>query len=115
MPGIATSSDSRPEDRTTTPKRVDRSRSLAVCAAIFAFAAVLIVVNKRGLLDGIANQAAGIVGLALALTGLLFFIYIWSSDRFRFSIRRLMAVVAVSAVLIQGILIWVRWMKHGLP
>jgi hypothetical protein len=90
---------------------------MKVCAAILACAAVLIAVQKRGLLDlgHVGSEALAWSSHALALAGGVYLIHIWWAHRFRVSIGRLMLVVALVAVLIQSVSAYTRWMKGGLP
>ena len=71
--------------------------------------------DRRGLLDAIPREVAGLAGLGLALAGVLYLIHIWWTDRFQVSIGRLMLVVALIAVLLQGVLLYREWIKRSLP
>jgi hypothetical protein len=106
------SSDFRPQERPATGGGIDRSRALLVSVALLAAAAVLMVAGKRGLFDGAANVIADLAGLVLAISGASYLIYIWWSERFRISIGRLMVIVAIMAILLQGFLVWVRSMSQ---
>ena len=108
-------SDSRPQDQRLFPGGMTRPKAMLACAALLACSAVLIAVAKRGVLDGIANEASGLAGLVLALSGVLYWIYLRWADRFRTSIGRLMVMVAIMAVLLQGLLIYRQWILEGLP
>jgi hypothetical protein len=108
-------SDSRPELRQLILGGMTRPRAMMICVALLACSAVLIAVDKRGLLEGVAKEASGLAGYALALCGGLYLIHIWWADRFRVSIGRLMLVVAIIAVLLQGVLAYRQWIKESLP
>ncbi len=110
-----TMSDSRPELRQLVPRGMTRSGAMKVCLALLACSAVLIVMDRRGLLEGVLKEVSGHVGLALALASVLYLIHIWWADRFQVSIGRLMLVVALIAVLFQGLLVYRQWIKRNLP
>jgi hypothetical protein len=72
-------------------------------AALLACAAVVIAVERRALIvlePPVVKEVFGWLGMALALTGILYLIYIWWADRFRVSIGRLMVIVVMLAVLL---------------
>jgi hypothetical protein len=92
---------------------------MLIAAALLGAAAILIAEGRLGLLDlhdvvgysqaeldldHIVRDVAGWVGVALAVSGILYLICIWGADRFRVSIGRLMVVVAMLAVLLQVVL-----------
>jgi hypothetical protein len=107
--------DSRPEVRQLVPRGITRSGAMKVCLALLTCSAVLIVMDRRGLLEGVVKEVAGEVALALALAGVLYLIHIWWAKRFQVSIGRLMLVVALIAVLFQGLLVYRQWIKRSLP
>jgi hypothetical protein len=87
---------------------------MLLAAALLGIAAILIAVGRLGLLDlhdvvrysqadldldNVVQAVAGWLGIALAAAGILYLIYIWGVYRFRVSIGRLMAIVAMLAVL----------------
>lgn len=109
---------SHPEARQLFPRGMTRPGAMKVCVALLACSAILIVVVKRGLLGGlgyVATDALLVSGDALALAGLIYLLHIWWADRFRVTIGRLMLVVALVAVLFQGLLAYIQWTKAGLP
>jgi hypothetical protein len=85
---------------------------MLLAAALLGAAAILIAVGRLGLrdlhdvvrysqaVDNIVRDVAEWVGVALAVSGILYLISIWGADRFRVSIGRLMVVVAMLAVLL---------------
>ncbi len=107
----------RPRPRRLLPGTITRPEALLVCVSLFACSAILIVVEKRGLLDldGVANNAVGRAGAVLAVFGGLYFMHICWADRFQVSIGRLMIVVAVAAVLFQGALAYRQHVMKNLP
>jgi len=98
--------DSRPQIQRLAPGGISRSGAMLLDAALLACAAVLIAVHRRGLLDlnHVASETLSWSGLALALVGGVYFVYIWWTDRFRASIGHLMVAVAMSAILFAFIL-----------
>jgi hypothetical protein len=101
------------------PWGITRSRAMLIAAALLGAAAMLIAEGRLGLLDlhdvvrysqadldldNIVRDVAGWVGVALAVSGILYLICIWGADRFRVSIGRLMVVMAMLAVLLQVVL-----------
>jgi hypothetical protein len=107
-------SESRPEVRHLVPRGMTHPGALKVCVGLLACSAVLIAVDRRGVVDGVAKEVAGWAGLGLALAGVLYLIHIWWAARFRVSIGRFMLVVALAGVLLQGFLAYRRWMMAGL-
>ena len=91
--------------------RLTRQRPLLIASGLLDASAVLIVVQKRGFLDALAGQLAGWIGLVLAVCGLLDLVYI---DRFRTTIGRLMTVVAIFAVTLQGSIVYWNWLERRL-
>src|SRR4051794_36770921 len=88
---------SRPEARQPFPPGMTRPGAMKVCVALLACSAILIVVDRRGLLDlgPVAHGVLAWSGDALALAGLVHLLHILWADRFRVTIGRLMLVVAV--------------------
>ena len=114
------SSDSLPQAGHLAPGGITRPRSMLLAAALLGVAAILIAAGRLGLvdlhdvvryshadldLDNIVRGVVGWVGFALAVSGILYLIYIWGADRFRVSIGRLMLVVALLAVLLTVVII----------
>ena len=112
-------SESPPHDGHLAPWGITRSRAMLIAAALLGAAAILIAEGRLGLLDlhdvvrysqadldldNIVRDVAGWVGVTLAVSGILYLICMWSADRFRVSIGRLMVVVAMLAVLLQVVL-----------
>lgn len=112
-------SDSLPQAGHLVPGGITRPRSMLLAAALLGVAAILIAAGRLGLvdlhdvvryshadldLDNIVRGVVGWVGFALAVSGILYLIYIWGADRFRVSIGRLMVVVAMLAVLLVVVL-----------
>ena len=112
-------SDSPPQAGHLAPRGITRPRAMLLAAALLGAAAILIAEGRLGLLDfhdvvrysqadlDLDNIVRGVVvwvGFALAVSGILYLIYIWGADRFRVSIGRLMVVVAMLAVLLVVVL-----------
>ena len=94
-------SDSRPQR--LAPGGISRPRAMLLGAALLTCAAIVIAVDRRGLIDldpPVVKEAFGWLGMVLALSSILYLTYIWWADRFRVSIGRLMAVVVMMAVLL---------------
>lgn len=98
--------DPRPQIWPLAPGGNSRSGATLLGAALLACAAVVIAVERRGLLnlDNVAKEALAWSGFALALGGAALLVYAWSAERFRVSIGRLMVIVAVLAALFAFIL-----------
>jgi hypothetical protein len=112
-------SDSPQQAGHLDPRGITRPRAMLRAAALLGAAAILIAEGRLGLLefhdvvrysqadldlDNIVRDVAGWLGAALAVSGILYLICIWSADRFRVSIARLMVVVAMLAVLLLVVL-----------
>jgi hypothetical protein len=93
---------------------------MMLAAVLLGAGAIAIAVDRLGLLnfhdvvrysrddldlDNIVRNLLGLLGLALAVSGIVYLIYVWSADRFRVSIGRLMLVVALLAVLLAVVII----------
>jgi hypothetical protein len=93
---------------------------MLLAAVLLGAGAIAIAVDRLGLLDfhdvvrysrddldldNIVRNLLGLLGLALAVAGILYLIYIWGADRFRVSIGRLMLVVALLAALLTVVII----------
>jgi hypothetical protein len=100
---------------------------MLIAAALLGAAAILIAEGRLGLLDlhdvvrysqaeldldNMLRDVAGWLGVALTVSGILYLLYIWGADRFRVSIGRLMAVVALLAVSL-WIVITLRQREHA--
>jgi hypothetical protein len=94
-----------------TPAALNRPRSLLIASGLLLSSAILMVIGKRGVFDGVANQWSDVAGLVLGVWGFLYLIYTWRANRFRVSIGRLMVVTAIIAVLFQGIRMYSNWLK----
>jgi hypothetical protein len=104
---------------------------MLLAAALFGIAAILIAVGRLGLLDlhdvvrysqagldlnNIVQEVAGWLGIALAVSGILYLVYIWAVHRFRVSIGRLMVIVAMLAVLFLVLVtLWQREQARRMP
>jgi hypothetical protein len=97
-----------PESSGLVPEKLDRPRALLRASGLLAFSAVLIVVEKRGILDAAAGHVAGLAGLTLGLCGFLYLLVIY---RFQVSIGRFMTVVALIALLLQSFLVYWNWLE----
>ncbi len=84
-----------------------------VCAALLFTGAVMIALDKRGFLESPVKDAVGTVGLACGLAGFSGLLATWAAGGFRVSIGRLMGVIAFIAVLVRGVMAYVRWMTAG--
>jgi hypothetical protein len=93
---------------------------MLLAAVLLGAGAIAIAVDRLGLLnfhdvvrnsrdeldlDNIVRNMLGLLGLVLAVSGILYLIYIWAADRFRVSIGRLMLVMALLAVLLTVLII----------
>jgi hypothetical protein len=94
-----------------TPAALNRPRSLLIASGLLLSSAILMVIGKRGVFDGVANQWSEVASLLIGVWGFLYLIYIWRANRFRVSIGRLMIVTAIIAVLFQGTRMYVNWLK----
>jgi hypothetical protein len=97
----------------STPVALNRPRSLLIASSLLLSSATFMVMGKRGVFDGEANQWLEVASLVLGVWGFLYLIYIWRADRFRVSIGRLMIVTAIIALLFQGARAYLNWLKGG--
>ena len=103
--------DPGPESGSFGRGRLNRPRSMLTASGILIASAVLMVIEKRGLIEGLPSGVAGVAGLTLGICGFLYLIYIWRDDRFRVSIGRLMIVVAIFALMLEGVLVYRNWLQ----
>jgi hypothetical protein len=91
-----------PQVRRFVPGGISRSGAMVLGAAPLACGAVLIAVDKRDLLDlsSVGHAVLAWSGHALAFAGAVYLALIWWTERFRLSIGRVMAIIAMLAVLL---------------
>jgi hypothetical protein len=113
-------SDLPPQAGRVHPGGITRDRAKLVAAVLLGAGEIAIAVARLGLLDfhdvvrysqdeldldNIVRSVVGLLGLALAVAGIVYLTYIWAADRFRVSIGRLMLVVALVAVLLLVVIV----------
>ena len=106
-----------PQAGRVAPGGITRDRAMLLAAVLLGAGAIAIAVDRLGLLnfhdvvrysqavDNLVRDVAEWVGVALAVSGILYLICIWGADRFRVSIGRLMLVMALLAVLLTVVII----------
>jgi hypothetical protein len=88
---------------------------MAASVVLLFCSAALVAVDSRGPFQVVSKGWVQSAGVAFAACGLLNLLYVWSANRFRVSLGRLMVVVAFVAVILQGVFIYRHWLMTPLP
>jgi hypothetical protein len=88
---------------------------MAASVALLFCSAALVAVETQEPFRVVSKGRAQFAGVVFAACGLLNLLYVWSANRFRVSLGRLMVVVAFVAVILQGVLIYRHWLVTPLP
>lgn len=99
----------------STSAGASQTRGMAASVVLFFCSAALVAVDNRPPFQVVANGWVQTAGVVFAACGLFNLLYLWSANRFRVSLGRLMIVVAFAAVILQGVLIYRRWVMTPRP
>jgi len=88
---------------------------MAASVILFLCSAALVAVDNRPPFQVVPNGWVQFAGVIFAVCGLINLLYVWSANRFRVSIGRLMILVAFAAVILQGVFIYRQWLMTPRP